>query len=62
MRGLGPVPWRTGKSPDYLLRQLLGMKSGPGAGKWTKRMGPVVAGLNLDGMLSAADYLGSLRP
>lgn len=62
MKGLGDMPALAGRSPIYLVRQMMdikhGSRQGPGAGLMTG----VVARLTDDDMLDIAAYLSSLEP
>jgi cytochrome c553 len=62
LRGVGLVPPLAGRSPTYLLRQLLAFQSGARAGPTGLPMQPVVAGLAITQMIDVAAYLGSLPP
>jgi cytochrome c553 len=62
LRGVGEVPPIAGRSPTYLLRQLIAFRTGardtPAAGP----MKPVVAPLDVDEMIALAAYVGSVPP
>ena len=51
-----------GRSPSYLLRQVLAFRTGARDGPLAERMRPVVAGLSLREMIAAVAYAGSLPP
>ncbi len=60
--GVGLIPPLAGRSPSYLLRQLLAFKAGTRATLTGAPMRDVVATLDLRDMISAAAYIGSLTP
>ncbi len=62
LRGVGPVPPLAGRSPTYILRQLLGFKTGTRTGVTGQPMLPVVATLEIDNMIDVAAYAASLSP
>jgi cytochrome c553 len=62
LRGSGVAPPLAGRSPSYLLRQLLAFKKGTRAAPGGAAMQPVVAYLGLDDMIAVAAYAGSLEP
>jgi cytochrome c553 len=62
LRGAGDIPGLAGRSPSYLLRQLLGFKVGARAGATGAPMKAVVADLQLGDMIDAAAYAASLPP
>jgi cytochrome c553 len=63
LRGVGPtVPPLAGRSPSYLLRQLLAFKSGTRSSTAGAPMRAVAATLSLDDMIAAAAYAGTLAP
>jgi cytochrome c553 len=62
LRGTGPFPPLAGRSPSYLLRQLLAFKAGTRAGPMAAPMQPVAAKLSLDDMIAVAAYAASLEP
>ncbi|MBS0418691.1 MAG: hypothetical protein JSR66_13340 [Proteobacteria bacterium] len=62
LRGVGLIPPLAGRSPTYILRQLLGFKTGARAGATSGPMQAVVAQLQLNNMIDAAAYAGSLQP
>lgn len=62
LRGVGPVPALAGRSPTYLLRQLVAFRTGARAGASGAPMQPVVANLELDDMIAVAAYAASLTP
>jgi cytochrome c553 len=61
-QGMEKVPPLAGRSPSYLLRQLLAFKHGVRANEAGKQMQPVVEKLELSDMVAIAAYLGSLYP
>jgi cytochrome c553 len=62
LQGLENVPPLAGRSPSYLLRQLLAFQHGLRAGEPASQMQPVVEKLALADMVAIAAYLGSLYP
>jgi cytochrome c553 len=62
LQGVGLIPPIAGRSPSYLLRQLLAFKTGARAGTAGQPMKVVVANLHLDNMIDVAAYAGSLQP
>jgi cytochrome c553 len=60
LQGIGLVPGLAGRSPTYLLRQLLAFKTGARAGAYGGPMKSVAAGLDLCDMIAAAAYAASL--
>ena len=62
LNGLGPVPGIAGRSPSYLMRQMVDMKQGARKGVWTPMMMPVVDKLSEDEMLAIVAYTASIKP
>ncbi|MEO5815291.1 MAG: c-type cytochrome [Gemmatimonadaceae bacterium] len=62
LRGLAAAPPLAGRSPAYLLRQLIGFRTGARAGATSDLMVGVVANLELDDMIAVSAYAGSLKP
>jgi cytochrome c553 len=62
LQGLENVPALAGRSPSYLLRQLLSFQHGLRVNEAGKAMQPVVEKLELADMVAIAAYLGSLYP
>jgi cytochrome c553 len=62
LRGTDVFPPLAGRSPSYLLRQLLSFKVGTRAAPAGAAMRSVVDHLDLDDMIAAAAYAGSLEP
>jgi cytochrome c553 len=62
LRGAGLVPPIAGRSPTYILRQLLAFRTGARASAAGAAMQPVVARLDVDDMIAIASYVGSLEP
>ena len=60
--GVGPVPPIAGRSPSYLLRQLLAFRTGARATSTSAPMQAVASSLSLDEMIAVSAYAGSLRP
>jgi cytochrome c553 len=62
LRGVGPIPPIAGRSPTYVLRQLLAFQTGARAGASGWPMRTVVENLRIDGMIDVAAYAASLPP
>ena len=62
LRGVGLVPPLAGRSPTYLLRQLVAFRTGARASVAGAPMQPVVESLELGDMIAVAAYAGSLPP
>jgi cytochrome c553 len=62
LRGTDKVPPIAGRSPTYLLRQLLAYKNGDRNGEAAAQMAPTVEKLELEDMVALAAYVGSLYP
>ena len=62
LRGLGPVPPIAGRSPSYVVRQLVDFQNGTRNGRWSALMKPVVANLTVSDMVSIAAYTASRTP
>ena len=62
LEGAGLVPPLAGRSPTYLLRQLVAFRSGARAGPAAPAMQPVVATLSTRRMIDVAAYAASLPP
>ncbi|HEY4368852.1 MAG TPA: hypothetical protein VGN07_16575 [Steroidobacteraceae bacterium] len=62
LQGVGLVPPLAGRSPTYILRQLLAFQTGARAGETAKPMLAVVAPLHMGDMIDAAAYAASLSP
>jgi cytochrome c553 len=62
LRGVGGVPPLAGRSPTYIVRQLLAFRTGSRSAATGAPMMPVVAPLNVDDMIAAAAYAASLEP
>ena len=62
LRGIGDIPPIAGRSASYIFRQLLAFKTGTRATPTSVPMQLAVSGLNLDDLIAAAAYAGSLRP
>lgn len=62
LQGVGLVPRLAGRSPTYLVRQLLAFQTGARAGATGQPMLPVVARLTIGDMIAAAAYAASLEP
>jgi cytochrome c553 len=59
---VGLVPPLAGRSPSYLLRQLVAFHTGARATAATAPMNEVAARLTLEDMVAAAAYAGSRKP
>lgn len=62
LRGQVNVPSIAGRSPSYIVRQLLDMQSGARHGEAVIQMQPVVSKLTLDDVIAISAYLASLKP
>jgi cytochrome c553 len=62
LRGVGPIPPIAGRSPTYLLRQLLAFRSGARAAPASQPMQSVVSRLELNDMIAVAAYAGTQAP
>jgi cytochrome c553 len=62
LRGVGPVPRLAGRSPSYLLRQLLAFQAGTRDTPAAQPMKAVVANMTVDDMIAAVAYAGSRAP
>jgi cytochrome c553 len=62
LKGIGPVPTIAGRSPSYMVRQLVDMQQGTRKGLWSGLMKPVVAPMSVDDMINVAAYVASLKP
>ncbi len=62
LKGAGLIPPLAGRSPGYLVRQLVGFKTGVRAGLAGAPMGPVSTALSLSDMISVAAYAATLKP
>ncbi len=62
LRGVGLIPPIAGRSPTYLLRQLLAFRTGARSTPAGQPMQAVVAQLEVDDMIAIAAYVGSLEP
>jgi cytochrome c553 len=62
LRGMGLIPPIAGRSPTYLLRQLVAFRTRARQTPEGLPMQPVVDELDLGDMIAAAAYAGSLPP
>ena len=62
LQGTDKIPPIAGRSPTYLLRQLLAFRNGTRSGEAAQQMIPTVEKLELDDMIALAAYVGSLYP
>ena len=62
LRGVGLVPPIAGRSPTYILRQLLAFQTGARTGATGLPMRAVVKNLRIEQMIDAVAYAGSLTP
>jgi cytochrome c553 len=62
LEGTDKIPPIAGRSPTYLLRQLIAFKNGARRNEAAKQMDAVVEKLELDDMVALAAYVGSLYP
>jgi cytochrome c553 len=62
LKGTDKIPPITGRSPTYVLRQMLAFKSGSRTTEASRQMSPVVEKLELADMIDIAAYLATLYP
>jgi cytochrome c553 len=62
LRGVAPVPAIAGRSPSYILRQLLAFNAGTRSSAAGAPMRAIATTLTLDDMIGAAAYAGTLTP
>jgi cytochrome c553 len=62
LRGVAPVPPLAGRSPSYILRQLLAFNIGTRSSAAGAPMRAIATTLTLDDMIAAAAYAGTLAP
>ena len=62
LKGTDKIPPIAGRSPTYLLRQMLAFRNGRRTGEAAQQMKPVVEKLTLNEMIDVVAYLGSLVP
>jgi cytochrome c553 len=62
LKGTDQVPPIAGRSPTYLLRQMIAYKNGTRSGEAAQQMAPTVEKLELKDMVALAAYIGSLYP
>jgi len=62
LQGLDMVPRLAGRSPSYLLRQLLGFRTGARSGATAMPMLAVVEKLDINNMIDVVAYAASLDP
>ena len=62
LKGLGVVPAIAGRSPSYLLRQLMAFRSGARSTAASAPIHQVALTRSLDDMIAAAAFAGSRRP
>ncbi len=62
LQGVGLIPPLAGRSPTYILRQLVAFKTGARAGAAGAPMKAVVASMKIDNMIDVAAYAASLQP
>ena len=62
LKGAGAVPPLAGRSPAYILRQLIGFRTGARASATSAKMQLVARELALDDMIAVAAYAGSRAP
>jgi cytochrome c553 len=60
LQGVGLVPPLAGRSPTYLLRQLVGFQTGDRAGAASMPMQPVAAELRISDMIAVAAYAATI--
>ena len=62
LRGVGVIPPLAGRSPTYIVRQLLAFRTGSRSSAAGASMMPVVAQMSIDDMIATAAYAASLAP
>ncbi|HVX39149.1 MAG TPA: c-type cytochrome [Gemmatimonadaceae bacterium] len=62
LRGVGVIPPLAGRSPSYIVRQLLAFKTGKRATAASAPMNQIAGALSIDDMIAAAAYAGSRAP
>ena len=62
LRGAGLIPPLAGRSPGYLVRQLLAFRSGARASPTSAAMRVVANALSLDDMIAVAAYAATIKP
>jgi len=62
LQGMKDVPGIAGRSPSYVVRQIVDMQNGLRAGAGSQQMKSVVAKLNIEDMIAIAAYTASLNP
>jgi cytochrome c553 len=62
LRGVGEIPPIAGRSPSYLMRQLVAFRTGARDAPSAGPMKLVVAQLDVDEMIALAAYVGSVPP
>ncbi len=62
LRGAGNVPPISGRSPSYMVRQLIDFQSGNRHGVLAQQMKKEVAKLSLDDMIALSAFVSSLKP
>ena len=62
LEGVGSIPRIAGRSPTYLLRQLLAFKTGTRSGSTGQPMLAVITNLGVNDMIAVAAYAASLKP
>ena len=62
LQGMAAIPPLAGRSPSYLLRQLLAFQTGARSGPATQPMQPVVANLDISNMIDVIAFAASLPP
>jgi cytochrome c553 len=62
LEGTDKIPPIAGRSPTYLLRQLIAFKNGARTNEAAKQMDAVVEKLELEDLVALAAYVGSLYP
>lgn len=62
LKGVGLVPPIAGRSPTYLLRQLVGFRNGARSSESGRPMQPVVERLGIEEMIAVAAYVATREP
>lgn len=62
LRGMGDVPAIAGRSPSYLMRQMVDMRSGTRTGPGAELMKPVIGQMTNTELMAVAAYVASRAP
>jgi cytochrome c553 len=62
LAGIGLIPPLAGRYPTYIVRQLIGFKTGARTSPLSQPMQAVAAQLSVEDMIAVAAYAASLNP